>query len=81
MKDNRIELTAAAVIVAIIWFATANLAQSSRDSRTDSASFQFELNTTVMPINPKAVPSHQSPEPTPIPQPVDEELAKTVARK
>lgn len=82
MKDSRIDLTAAVVVVAISWFAAANMGQYGRENSTKPISFQLELEVTVMPTSSKKVnPPHKIPDSTPIPQPVDEDLARRIATR
>lgn len=80
-NNSRIDLTVAAVIVGISWFGAANISQCGRDEGNRSVVFHLDLDATVAPMeNPWVVPTHK-PRPTPIPQPVDEDLARTIARK
>jgi|GEM_PF-4607124 len=80
MKIRGSDVAIMTVVALVTWYGGADIASNERSGlQLNQAAFQLELDATVTPA--KAVPSHEPKEPTPIPQPIDEELAKRVARR
>ncbi|MBI4250755.1 hypothetical protein HY622_04145 [Candidatus Uhrbacteria bacterium] len=70
------------MVVAITWFAGANMASLKGEREpiwNGKVVLELELDAVIKPAKPKVSPSHQVPQPPPLKQPIDEELAKRVA--